>query len=174
MDIPHIDSWLIRKYLLEVAVLVTLADREINEKEQEFLFELGDRLRFSTDEVSKSMLAVESFVLDNWDAMHYLLGKSSLEVIGQRFVVRLKHYLDKNKHYVVQEIKESKELFFLLGKSRTEGLTELEKRIVNEQLIDILKTIPAFVIIALPFTFITLPTLLALLPKSAFPSSFQE
>jgi hypothetical protein len=39
---------------------------------------------------------------------------------------------------------------------------------------DILKTIPAFVIIALPFTFITLPTLLALLPKSAFPSSFQE
>jgi hypothetical protein len=41
-------------------------------------------------------------------------------------------------------------------------------------LIDILKTIPTFVIIALPGTFITLPLLIKLLPKSAFPSAFSE
>jgi hypothetical protein len=174
VDIPQVDSWLVRKYLLEIAVLVTLADREINQQEQEFLLKLGEELQFSQEEVSTSMLAVESFVLDNWEAMHYLLGRSNLEVIGNRFMIRLKQFIDKNKLYVVQEIRESKELFQLLGKSRTEGLTDVEKRIVNEQLMDILKTIPAFVIIALPFTFITLPTLLALLPKSAFPSSFQE
>ena len=83
-------------------------------------------------------------------------------------------FINKNKDYVVQEVKESKELFYLLGKSRTNKLTEYEKGIVNEQLIDILKTIPAFVIIALPFTFITLPTLISLLPKNAFPSAFHE
>jgi hypothetical protein len=88
--------------------------------------------------------------------------------------MRLKGFIDENKFYVIQEIRESQELFRLLGKSRSTTLTEEEKIIVNEQVIDILKTIPAFVIIALPLTFITLPTLLALLPKNAFPSSFQE
>jgi len=174
VDLPDIDSWLVRKYLLEMAVLVTLADRRINEPEQEFIMALGKKLQFSEEEISTSMLAVDSFVLDNWEAMHYLLGRSNLEVISSRFKVRLQGFIEKNKYYVVQEIRESKELFYLLGKSRTETLTEEEKRIVNEQLIDILKTIPTFVIIALPFTFITLPTLLALLPKKAFPSSFQE
>ncbi|GJM30695.1 MAG: hypothetical protein DHS20C17_33300 [Cyclobacteriaceae bacterium] len=174
VDIPQIESWLIRKYLMEMAILVTLADREINPSEQEFIAELGEKLNFTQSEISDSMLAVESFVLANWPAMHYLLGKHNLEIISGRFVTRLKNYININKDYVVQEIQESRELFHLLGKSRTNTLTEVEKKIVNEQLIDILKTIPAFVIIALPFTFITLPTLLALLPKNAFPSSFRE
>jgi hypothetical protein len=174
VDLPEIDSWLVRKYLLEMAVLVTLADREINQPEQQFILELGKKLRFSDEEISTSILAVESFVLNNWEAMHYLLGRSNLVVISGRFKMRLKGFIDKNKFYVIQEIRESKELFRLLGKSRSTTLTEEEKIIVNEQVIDILKTIPAFVIIALPLTFITLPTLLALLPKNAFPSSFQE
>ena len=174
IDIPEIDSWLLRKYLLEMGILVTLADKKINDPEQEFINELGGILGFELTEISESMLSVESFVLDNWGSMHYLLGRSNLDVISKRFMVRLKGFIDKNKNYVVQEVQESKELFYLLGKSRTKELTEHEKRIVNEQLIDILKTIPAFIIIALPFTFITLPTLLALLPPKAFPSSFQE
>jgi hypothetical protein len=86
----------------------------------------------------------------------------------------LKGFVNKNTDYVVQEVRESKQLFYLLGKSRTKKLTKEEQKLVNEQLIDIFKTIPAFVIIALPFTFITLPTLLSLLPNKAFPSSFQE
>jgi len=174
LEIPEIDSWLIRKYMLEMAMLVVQADKKVSKSETEFIAHVGAKLKFSPDEISESMLAVESFVLSNWQAMHYLLGKHNLERISQRFVARLKGYVNKNKDYVVQEIQESRELFYLLGKSRTKTLTDKEKVIVNQQLIDILKTIPAFVIIALPFTFITLPTLLAILPKKAFPSSFQE
>ena len=173
-DIPMVDSWLLRKYLMEMAILVTWADRKLHEQEHKFIERLGNKLEFMPDEISESMLAVESFVLDNWSAMHYMLGKHNLELVGSRFKVRLKGFINKNKDYVVQEIRESKELFYLLGKSRTNSLTKLEKNIVNEQLIDILKTIPTFIIIALPFTFITLPVLLSLLPKTAFPSAFQE
>jgi hypothetical protein len=174
VEIPQIEHWVLRKYLLEMAILVTLADREINESEHQFIGELGSKLSFSEDEVSASLLAVEGFVINNWSAMHYLVGRHDLERISSRFMVRLKGFVIKNKEYVIQEIRESKELFHLLGKSRTNTLTDIEKKIVNQQLVDILKTIPAFIIIALPLTFITLPTLLAILPKSAFPSSFQE
>jgi len=75
---------------------------------------------------------------------------------------------------VLQEINESKELVELLAKSRRESLTDKEKKIVKAQLLDILKLIPTFMIIALPFTFITFPILLKILPKSAFPTAFQE
>jgi len=174
VDVPQVDSWILRKYLLEMAILVTLADKKMNEKEQSFVNEIGYKLKLSPNEISESQLAVESFVLENWSAMHYLLGKGDVERVGNRFLVRFKGFINNNKDYVVQEIRESKELFHLLGKSRTNDLTLSEKKIVNEQLIDILKTIPTFVLIALPFTFITLPVLLSLLPKSAFPSAFHE
>ena len=82
--------------------------------------------------------------------------------------------VNKNKNAIVQEIKESKELMMLLHKMTKENLTQNEKAKVQQQLIDILKTLPTFVIIALPGSFITLPLLLKLLPKSAFPSAFSE
>jgi len=172
--VPPVESWVLRKYLLEMAILVTWADRDMSSSEQEVIRQLGHKLGFSEEEVGRSMLAVESFVLDNWNGMHYLLGKHNLERVSSRFVNRLKSFINKNKDYVVQEIQESKELVALLGKSRRTTLTEAEKQVVTKQLRDILKTIPPIVIIALPFTFITLPIMLSILPPSAFPSAFQE
>ena len=174
IHVPAVDSWVIRKYLLEMAILVSWADKDMSDLEQDLIKSLGKKLHFSEDEIASSLLAVESFVLNNWKGMHYLVGKHDMERVGNRFVRRLKVFIYKNKDYVVQEINESKELVSLLGKSRKTSLSEDEKKIVSEQLMDILKTIPAFVIIALPFTFITLPILLSLLPKTAFPSAFQE
>ena len=101
-DIPVVDNWLLRKYLMEMAILVTWADRKLHEQEQVFIERLGNKLKFTPDEISESMLAVESFVLDNWSAMHYLLGKHNLELVGSRFKVRLKGFVNKNKDYVVQ------------------------------------------------------------------------
>tara|TARA_R100000027_G_scaffold65999_1_gene61201 strand:- start:591 stop:788 length:198 start_codon:yes stop_codon:yes gene_type:complete len=65
-------------------------------------------------------------------------------------------------------------LWILFEKSKTQPLNAEEKEIMRVQLIDILKSIPAFVIIALPGSFLTLPLLLKVLPKSAFPSGFQD
>ena len=82
--------------------------------------------------------------------------------------------VNKNKNAFVQEIQESKVLMSLIHKMAKERLTDEEKSIAKAQLLDILKIIPTLVIIALPGSFITLPLLLKLLPKSAFPSAFSE
>jgi hypothetical protein len=89
-------------------------------------------------------------------------------------VDRISFVVKKNKDSLLQEIRESKELFELVERSKKESLTEEEKEKVRIQMIDVLKTIPAFVIIALPGTFLTLPILLKILPKEAFPTSFQD
>ena len=79
--------------------------------------------------------------------------------------------LDENER---SEIRESKELMELLKKSAGEELTEEEQRKIRAELLDILKLLPTFVIIALPGSFLTLPLLLKILPKSTLPSSFEE
>ena len=174
LKLPEIDSWILRKYLLEMAILINWADKEMTNVEKDFLNRLSLKLRFSKEELENSLLAVEGFILENYTDIRYLLGKQEFNIIRKRYLRHLKGFVNKNKEYVIQEVQESKELVILMNKSRTKPLTPDEKAKVRQQLIDILKTVPTFVIIALPFTFITLPILLSLLPKSAFPSAFQE
>ncbi len=174
IDFSDVDDWILKKYFLEMGILTIWADRILEESEKKFVRELANKLGFSESELDESMLAIESFVLTNWEQVHFLRQKKDFNIVKETWQKRLSMALNKNKNAIAQEIRESKELMHLLKKQKTEELTEEEKRKVHEQLIDILKTIPAFVIIALPFTFITLPVLMSILPKSVFPSAFTE
>ncbi len=168
------ESWLIKKYILELALLTVWSDKVVSDEEKEYLDKLCKILGFTEEELNTSMFAIESFVLENWEQVHYLRNKKDYSMVSEKFMQRASFMVNLNKERVVQEINESKELMALLAKSRKEQLTTQEKEAVRQQLLDILKLIPAFVIIALPFTFITLPLLLKILPKEAFPSAFQD
>lgn len=174
IDFSKNDSWIIRKYILELAILTIWADRQVEESEKDFVRQLANHLGFSDDELESSLLAIESFVISNWKQVHFLQKRHDLLIVKDRFLKRISLVVNKNKNALVQEMKESKELMLLLHKMTRENLTELEKSKVKAQLIDVLKTLPTFVIIALPGTFITLPVLLKILPKSAFPSAFSD
>lgn len=81
--------------------------------------------------------------------------------------------LEKNKNSFLQEIKESKELLFLLKESTIRKLTDVEKEKVKEQLLDICKSIPAFTVFMLPGGALLLPLLIKLIPN-ILPSAFRE
>jgi hypothetical protein len=61
-----------------------------------------------------------------------------------------------------------------MKKARSAELAEDEKERIRVVLIKMLKTIPAFVIIALPQKFLTLPILLKILPRSLFAEGIKE
>ena len=168
------DSWIIRKYILELAILTVWADKNVEENEKDFIRLLAKKLGFSKEELESSLLAIESFVITNWEQVHFLQSKHDILIIKDRFSKRIGQMINKNKRAVIQEVKESKELMVLMLKMTKERLSDTEKSIVRTQLLDLLKTLPTFVIIALPGSFITLPLLLKLLPKSAFPTAFSE
>ena len=174
IDFSDIDDWILKKYFLEMGILTIWADRLLEDSEKNFVHELAKKLGFTESELEGSMLAIESFVLTNWENVHFLRQKKDFNIVKEGWQKRMSLALHKNKHAIAQEIKESKELMQLLKKQKTQELTEEEKKKVHAQLIDVLKTIPAFVIIALPFTFITLPVLISILPPAAFPSAFTE
>jgi len=174
LDLPAIDSWLLKKYFLELAILTVWADKVVNDDEREFIAELSTKLGFSKEETENSMIAIESFVLTNWDEMHFFLKSKDYEVVGTLLVRQLAKAASKNKDRIATEIKESKELMELMTASLSRELNAEEKEKVKEQLLDLLKMLPTFVIIALPGTFLTLPLMLKILPKSAWPSAFQN
>lgn len=85
----------------------------------------------------------------------------------------IKTLLEKNKKSLLQEVKESKELAFLIKESTKRKLDEEEKEKVKEQLLDICKSIPAFTVFMLPGGAILLPLLVKLIPN-ILPSAFKE
>jgi hypothetical protein len=174
IHLDNITNWVEKKYYLELAALTIWSDREVHELEEVFLHSLVKKLGMGDRDLEESMAAIQGFVLNNWDNVYFLQRKHNVHFVKEDFIRRTSGVLIKNKNALVKEIYESRELMALLVKMRREKLSAAEQRKVRDQLIDILKTLPTFVIIALPGTFITLPLLLKLLPRRAFPSAFRE
>lgn len=87
-------------------------------------------------------------------------------------VDEIKEAIYKNKKRLAKELRESKELVFLIRKSLTTSLTDEEKAKVKQQTLDICKAIPAFTVFMLPGGAILLPLLIKLIPD-ILPSAFR-
>lgn len=168
INLPTNNSWILKKYFLEMAILTIWADKRVEGNEQEFLKRLTVYLSFSEDDLENSMMAVEGFVLEHWDQLNYLQNKQDFNEVSDRFVARMSKVTNTNRTKLLREVQESKELMELLNKAKSHELTESEKKHMQEMLIVVLKSIPTFVIISLPQRFLTLPILLKILPNNFF------
>lgn len=172
INLPSENSWLLRKFFLEIAILTTWADRKVEEAEHLFMKQLCAYLNFSEDDLDNSMIAIEGFVLEHWEQLDYLQDKQDYQRVSEHFISRISKIAEKNKSRLIKEIQDSEEVLTLLKKARTEELTPKESEQIRHELILILKTIPTFVIISLPQRFLTLPILMKVLPKNLFTEEF--
>jgi tellurite resistance protein len=168
INLPTNNSWILKKYFLEMAILTIWADKKVEAKEEVFLKELSHYLGFSDDDLENSMMAIEGFVLEHWDELGKLQNKQDYDQVSEHFVKRLSKITDNNKNRLVKEVQDNEEMMRLLKKARANELTEEEKERMQKLLILMLKTIPTFVIVSLPQRFLTLPMLMKILPKSFF------
>lgn len=168
INIPTDNSWILRKFLLEIAILTTWADRRVEQAEQDFLKDLCRLLNFNEEDLDNSLLAIEGFVLEHWQQLEHLQDKQDYEKVSAHFIERISRVAERNKTRLIKGIKDSEELVTLMRKARSGQLTPEENEIVREHLIAVLKTIPTFVIISLPQKFLTLPILMQILPRNLF------
>jgi hypothetical protein len=127
INLPTNNSWILKKYFLEIAILTIWADKRVEASELGFLKELCAHLGFSEDDLDTSMLALEGFVLENWDNLNYLQNKQTYDQVSEQFVERMEKITGANKNRLLKEVQESKELMELLRKARTSELSESEK-----------------------------------------------
>lgn len=168
INLPAENSWILKKFFLEIAILTLWADKKVEEMEVQFLSEFCKYLEFSEEDLENSMIAIEGFVLEHWEQLNYLQNKQDYQSVSEQFIQRIARLAEKNKNKITKEIRSSSEILNLVRKARTGELSEEEKEIMRSGLIHVLKTIPTFVIVSLPQKFLTLPILLKILPENLF------
>lgn len=173
IEIPE-TPWMVRRHLLDLTLMLILADRNFAESEHAFAAKLIGRLGLWEEELDQSQAALAAFLAQNEATLHFLRGRTQVRLLADRVAERAQMTVRKNLDRIVNEVRETKELYELLVKSRTEALTAAEKQKVRAQLFDILKTIPTLAIFALPGGSVVLPVLIRLLPFNLLPTSFED
>lgn len=168
INLPTNNSWILKKYFLEMAILTIWADKRVEEAEEKFLNDLCVHLGFSLDDLDNSIMAIEGFVLEHWEQITLLQNKKDFQEVSERFINRLSKVVTNNSKRLIKEAQDSNDLMILLQKAKANELNDEEKKRLQNLLISVLKTIPTFVIISLPQKFLTLPILMKILPKNFF------
>ncbi len=168
INLPTNNSWILKKYFIEIAILTIWADKRVEDSEMDFLRKLSQNLGFSEEDLENSLMAIEGFVLEHWEHLTSLQNKQDYQEVSDRFVSRMSKITSTHKNRLLKEVQESQELMTLLAKANSQELSDEEKRQMQEMLLMILKSIPTFVIMSLPQRFLTLPMLLKILPNNFF------
>lgn len=168
INLPTNNSWILKKYFLEMAILTIWADKKVEGSEQDFLKRFCTYLGFTESDLENSMMALEGFVLEHWGKLDYLQNKQDYNEVSDRFIKRMSQVAGSNENKLLKEVQESSELMDLLKRAKANELTEQEKNRMQGLLIQVMKTIPTFAIISLPQRFLTLPILLKILPGNFF------
>jgi len=173
LSFEYESSWLLKRYILEIAILTVWTDKDLEQSEKDFLNQLTAKLGLKKNEKDKAFVSIQSFVLANNNQAPFLRGKNNIELILSNTAKRWTKILSRNKEKLATELKESKELVYLITKSTRKDLTKEEKEKVKHQLGDLGKTIPALTLFMLPGGAIILPLVLKIIPN-LIPSAFRE
>ena len=169
IDLPTHNSWILKKYFLELAILTVWADRKLEDSEYEFLQKFNATLGFYEEDLENSLLAVEGFVLEHWEYLEVLRSEHDYSEVSKEYVERIRKMAERNAMRIATEMQGKSELNTLLEKAKIDNLSDKEAAKLKEDLISVLKKVPTFVIIGLPTTFLTLPMLLKILPTNIGP-----
>ena len=174
INLPTNNSWILKKFFLEMAILTIWADKKVERTEEDFLEKLCRYLEFSAEDLENSLIAIEGFVLEHWEELGYLQNKQDFNQVSENFIKRLSKLTENNKNRIISEVQDSNRLMDLLKKAKSTELEEAEKQEIQELMLTVLKTIPTFVIISLPQRYLTLPVLMKILPSSIFSESLKD
>jgi hypothetical protein len=112
-------------------------------------------------------------MITNQDKIPFLQTTSSVEKVYSSLSRRWIKILGRNRDKLATELKQSKDLVFLIRKSATTDLTKEEKERVKTQFLDIVKSMPTLAIFMLPGGAFLLPIVLKVIPD-LIPSAFRD
>lgn len=161
------------RYFLDVACLAVWEDKSLDYLESEFIFGLGKDLGLSPDRIALALADVTRFFHENASQVPYLKDHNLAVQFYDGMSRMVRRLILRNSKRLQRELSESRELVYLLSKSTRYELNAAEKKKVQNQLIDIFKSIPSLAIFILPGGAVLLPIFIKLIPK-LLPSSFDE
>lgn len=162
-----------KRYLLNLSVLTMHMNKNLDELDLKTLHELRTWLNCSERDLDEAIFTTNQFLLVNNQRVAYLKDAGAVESMIESVSKRWIKILGRNKDKLALELKQSKELVYLIKKSTTEDLTKEEKEKVKVQFLDIAKSMPALAIFLLPGGALLLPIVLKIIPN-LIPSAFKD
>lgn len=162
-----------KNYILDIACMSTWGDQTIDVNEQEFLQQLGHDLTLKETTVKRSIQMVNHFYTVYKDNIALLSSKNIIKRFYDNSNKMVRLLISRNRKRLYNELIDSKELMVLLSKSTVRDLNPEEQKKVQEQLLDIFKSIPSLAIFLLPGGALLLPIFIKFVPK-LLPSAFDE
>lgn len=161
------------QYLLDIACMTVWEDKSLAHLESEFIFGLGRNLGFDDGHIAETLDETRSFFSGNADIIPFLKDTNAAVQFYDSMAKVVDKLILRNSKRLQKELSESKELVYLLSKAAVKDLTKEEKKKVQNQLMDVFKSIPSLAIFMLPGGAVLLPIFIKLIPK-LLPSSFDE
>ena len=168
MNLPTNNSWILKKYFLEMAILTMWADKKVDDVEINFLRELCSYLNFNEDDLESSLMCIEGFVLEHWEQLNMLQNKKNYNEVSEQFLRRISKIIERNKTRLMREVRDSQPAMNLLLEAKYHELTEAENIAMQELLLSLIKKLPSLAITPLPERFLTLSVLQRILPPNFF------
>ena len=162
-----------KQYIIDIACMASWSDKVIEPNEQKFLMQLGVDLKIDKSTIVKSINDVNAFYNINHDNIALLSSKNLVQNFYDNSSKMVMKLISRNSKRLSKELKESKELVKLISKSAVKDLSKEEQKKMQEQLLDIFKTIPSLAIFMLPGGAILLPLFVKFIPK-LLPSAFDD
>lgn len=162
-----------RQYLFDLACRFTLHKHKFDAKSLDFLSELSEKLSISQSDMKEAMSVAIAFSMSYKKHIEQIQNVNLISNIYDGSSQVVSKLIRRNSKRLVREIKQSKDLVYLLTKSTYTDLTKEEQRELQLQLVDILKTIPSLAIFLLPGGAILLPIFARLIPN-ILPSAFDD
>lgn len=164
IDFRGIKSPIMKRHLMELAILTVCADRIINHEEQVFLEKLQKKLKLDATTFQSSMVAVESFIIEYWQQIQ-VKDEDKVNQLGTHLLNRIAMMLQEQTPALREEIQKQPELLKLLQKNQQEKLTSEDRNKIKKGLFEAIKSLPAFSAIGLPKAYLTFPNLMRVLPE---------
>lgn len=160
-------------YIFDLACMAVWSDRIIEKTEQRFLLQLGHDLELSLSDIEMAIETINDFYVSNRDQIALFSSKNLMLTFYGNSSKMVSKLITRNRKRLYQELLDSKELMVLLTQSTIRDLDKKEQKKVNEQLLDIFKSIPSLAIFLLPGGMLLLPLVIKFIPK-LLPSAFDE
>jgi len=171
--ISNIKFDLEKYYILDLACMATWSDKTIDKNEKLFLIQLSTDLQVDSSHINQSIKTVNSFYTTHKDHIALLNSNNMVQSFYKNSSTMVKKLITRNSKRLYQELKNNKELMVLLSQSTSRDLTNKEQKKVQEQLLNIFKSIPSLAIFMLPGGALLLPLVVKFIPK-LLPSAFDE
>lgn len=161
------------RFFLDMACLTIWEDQSLEYQESVFIFGIGKDLGFDKKQIHRSLEEITAFFDLNSETIPFLKDDNLAVQFYESMSKIVNKLILRNSKRLQKELLDSKELVSLISQSTIRELTTNEKKKVQNQLIDIFKSVPSLAIFMLPGGAVLLPIFIKLIPK-LLPSSFDD